>query len=247
MASEKKEENWFKKHSTEIIAASNIVLVAITAIYVIITTNLLRIAEDQMMLSSDPNVLIHYGYHPQALSIRDSILSFSIYNMSPTELINLSLRLKFYTYYIDSLQNEGFIEYNPSPSFEPDSVIQKLGRKSISDLKFDLSPDYPSLAKTEGYFYFKKSIDSSGHWIKMNLRKGKNFPFRLLVIELIFYRGIDGKKFVRNYFFSISGSPFMLSDAILHQYRDLSEFLNTLKKWSQGLLERDDLLPESWR
>jgi hypothetical protein len=81
----------------------------------------------------------------------------------------------------------------------------------------------------------------------MNLRKGKNFPFRLLVIELIFYRGIDGKKFVRNYFFSISGSPFMLSDAILHQYRDLSEFLNTLKKWSQGLLERDDLLPESWR
>jgi hypothetical protein len=167
--------------------------------------------------------------------------------MSPTELINLSLRLKFYTYYIDSLQNEGFIEYNPSPSFEPDSVIQKLGRKSISDLKFDLSPDYPSLAKTEGYFYFKKSIDSSGHWIKMNLRKGKNFPFRLLVIELIFYRGIDGKKFVRNYFFSISGSPFMLSDAILHQYRDLSEFLNTLKKWSQGLLERDDLLPESWR
>lgn len=247
MDSKEINSEWFKNHSTEIIALSNVVLVVITIVYVIITSNLSSNARDQMILSSNPHIVIHYDYRPRFLTIKDSILSLSIKNMSQTDLSNISLRLKFYMYYIDSLQNEGFIEYSPSPSFRPDSIIISLNSKSLAKLKMDIRPYYSSLSNTNGYFYFKESLETTGHWKKMDLTKGKNFPFRFLIIELGYYRNLDGEKYTENYYFDVSGSPFMSSSAILFQYDDLDEILNSFRRWSQGLLERDDLLPEGWK
>ncbi len=245
MSMEEFDKEWFKNHSTEIIAASNLVLAIVTFVYVFISFNLSKSAEEQIILSSSPNIIIYYNYRPSVLSIKDSVFSFSIKNMSQTKLTNVSLRLQFYMYYLDSLQNEGYIEYRPSPSFEPDSVINELNSKSIAKLIFNLGPNYSSLASTEGYFYFKKSLDGEGHWRKMNLTKGKNFPFRFLIIEIIYYRDIDGEKFNKNYFFDISGAPFMPSDALLFQYSSLDELSKAYKRWGQGILERDDLFPKN--
>lgn len=233
--------NWFQRNSAVIMTGATIVLVVITACYAIVTANLAEIANEQMILSSEPNIVFYSDYHPNILQVKDSTLEFSIQNLSHSNLINFSLQLSFYFHLIDTTNLESFIEYKTLPSAYPDYRAPIFHKKSIQKLLVDLKAHISVISSDSGYYFVKKTLRGEGNWKKINLRK--SFGFMFSIFKFTYIRENDGKMFVREFFFRNDNTQFSIEGSLFDPVENLEEILTTNRRFIQGFWEIEDLFP----
>jgi len=234
-----KNENWFKENSTVIVSISSFLLVVITAYYAWQTFQLSETAQEQIKLNSEPQLIVYSEYRPILLQVKDSSISYSIKNLSYSNLTNITIHYKFYFHLIDSTDGEGFIEFYYSPSFDINNYISKLEQKSIQKVRFDLRSLYHYFSQDSGYYYYKSSLEGNGHWLKMNLRKKMGFMF--MKMQFKYYREEDGKIFSKQFYFRFDSAPFIIENAILYLQNNIEEILSINRRFIHGIFERDDL------
>lgn len=240
-----KAENWFKKNSTLIIAISNIVLVVVTILYVILTSEISDTAQMQMRLNTDPQISIYSENRPIMFIMKDTILEFSIKNHSNSDLSNVELQLKFYLHYMNTQGQEGFIDFCSTPISRPDLNIFLLQHKSIETFTIDFKPYLLNFPVDSGYFYLMDAIDVKGHWTKLQLRKDFGFEFAIFVFK--YYRQEDGKKFTQQFYFRVEGLRYFRDKVLFIEANNLEEIIRTNQQFNLGIIERDDIFPRKLR
>src|SRR3972149_4201756 len=194
--SERGKGNWFNKNSNLIQAVSTVILVVITAYYAYLNKKLTDIAREQMILDSEPQIVLYSEFYPKLLQVIDTTLSFRIQNLSHSDLTDITLQINFYVHLMDTTNEESFIAYRAFPFFRPDFFIKSLPGKSIDSMRIDFNFFFYELISDSGYFYVQKTLNSSGNWRYLNLRK--SFGFMFCIFEFTYYRENDGKEYATN-------------------------------------------------
>ena len=233
--------NCFDKHSTSVVAISTIILVMITAYYAYKTADLTEIAQEQMVLNSEPHINFYSKLRPNILQVKDSTINFSIENLSHSDLVNFNLQLSFHFHLIDTTILESFIEYKTLPSSYPDYYLPIFHKKTKRKLTVDLRPYIPTISSDSGYFFVKKSLRSEGNWKKINLRQ--SFGFMFSIFKFTYSRENDAKEFVREFFFRNDDTQFSIEGSLFYPVINLEEIITTNRRFIQRFWEIEDFFP----
>lgn len=232
-------ESWFKKNIIgNLQAISTLLLVVVTGFYVYLTWDLSKSSQEQIRLNTDPQISIYSDLRPIYLLMKDSTLEFTIKNYSRSTLLDISLHMRFYIHYIDSLGGEKFIECSTGQFFDIEKFIFRFEERSLYTYKIDFKPYISVLSKESGYFYLTDTFNGQGHWERLNLRR--NYKQMFSIFKFTYYRGDDGKKFSSLQYFQVDGFPLFVDRVLFTTKQNLDEIIFSHRRFVRSVIERDD-------
>lgn len=130
-------------------AGATLTLAVVTAVYICLTFNIVKITSNQMILSAEPNIDLETSDFNQ---IDNGKVKFTLVNLGPVDLKEIRCYSKYYTHLIDSNLNE-YTLFGGNMMLLPDFHFKKLKAKERISIAFDYTRSGLTDKKENSYFY----------------------------------------------------------------------------------------------